>query len=64
MSLKCGISGRKNGGVSKKKKKGHRLPVDSICVIGGAIVGSVAKFQKVFAGRTECSRGPHVARGP
>ena len=24
----------------------------------------VEKFQKVFAGRTECSRGPHAARGP
>ena len=50
--------------VSLKKKKGRRLPVDDICVIGGAIVGFVAKFQKVFAGRTECSRGPHSARGP
>ena len=25
---------------------------------------NMAKFQKVFAGRTECSRGPHAARGP
>ena len=34
MSLQCGISGRKNNGASKKKKKGHRLFVDGKCVVG------------------------------
>ena len=40
MFWQCGISARKNGGVSKKKKKkkkrkGHHLFVDGKCVIGG-----------------------------
>ena len=32
MSSQCGISGRKNGGVSKKK--GYRIFVDGKCVVG------------------------------
>ena len=35
MFWQCGISARKNGGVSEKKKKGHHLFVDGKCVIGG-----------------------------
>ena len=90
MFWQCGISARKNGGVPKKKKKGHHLFfVDGKCVIEGncrlrrifrlrkrrlpffkdtvafapcqspcRIYFKMAKFQKVFAGRTECSRGP------
>ena len=45
----------------KKKKKGHHLFVDGnygLCQSPCRIYLQMAKFQKVFAGRTECSRGP------
>ena len=75
MSSQCGISGRKNGGVPKKKRLSHFrrrqirgwgkviaafAPFQSPC----RIYFNMAKFQNVFAGRTECSRGPHAARVP
>ena len=61
-SLQCGISGRKNGGVSRKKKKGHRLFVDGKCVVGARtssllrLFNPLVVFISIWQSFKTCSR--------
>ena len=56
----CHIFRLKNGRLPFFKDTVAFAPCQSPC----PIYFNMAKFQKVFTGRTECSRGPHAARGP